>query len=66
MDLKKKKVEIEKRVEEINEERVEVYKQRDELDKQLGLSAQEFLRLDGELRLIDEMLVETPATKQEK
>ena len=52
MNLKKRKAEIEKKVDEINAQRKELY-------NQLDLTTQEFLKLQGEYRLIDEMLQET-------
>ena len=55
MDLEIRKAEIEKRVDEINAQRQELY-------KQLNLTAQEFLKLQGEYRLIDEMLQEASTT----
>jgi len=52
-----RKAEIEKRVDEINAQRVELYKQLDATQK-------EFLKLQGEYQLIDKMLQEASSTAE--
>ena len=57
MDLADKKSEIEKKVEEINEKRKALF-------EQLELTGQEFLKLQGEFRLIEELLVNKPGQQE--
>lgn len=64
MDLEEKKKAIGVKQEAINIRREDLFKQRDELNRQLGLTTEEFLKLDGELRLIKEM--QEASEEQEK
>ena len=57
MDLEKKKAEIEEKMKGINAQRKELY-------AKLDSTTQEFLRLEGEARLIEEMLSESKESKE--